>query len=84
MSVDEIDFDVDLRELQGQDGVDILCDFLGAIGRRPGKPVVMTSGGDCGNPVLGFDPTADRVVLLADPQLVELVGPVTGGAGSDE
>ncbi|MDO0909351.1 hypothetical protein QQM39_00240 [Streptomyces sp. DT2A-34] len=87
MSADEIDFDVDFRELQGQDGVDILCDFLGAIGRRLGKPVVMTGGGDYGNPVLGFDPTADRVVLLADPQLIELielVGPATGGAGSDE
>jgi hypothetical protein len=84
MSADEIDFDVDLRELQGQGGVDLLCDFLGAIGRRLGKQVVMTSGGDYGNPVLGFDPTADRVVVLADPQLIELVGPATGGAGSDE
>ncbi len=68
MSADEIDFDIDLRELQGQDGVDTLCGLLGAIGRRLGKPVVMTGEGDYGNPVLGFDPAADRVVLLADPQ----------------
>ncbi|MFI1203452.1 hypothetical protein ACH4VR_29150 [Streptomyces sp. NPDC020883] len=71
LSADEIGFDVDLRELQGQDGVDILCGFLGAIGRRLGKPVVMTGEGDHGNPVLGFDPAADRVVLLADPQLTD-------------
>lgn len=66
MSVDEIDFDVDLRQLQGQVGVDILCGFLSAIGRRLGKPVAMTAEGDDANPVLGFTPAADRVVLLAD------------------
>lgn len=42
MSVGEIDFDVDLRELQGQEGVDVLCGLLGAIGRRLGRPVLMT------------------------------------------
>ncbi|ALV49064.1 hypothetical protein ACWDMR_09985 [Streptomyces althioticus] len=73
MAAEEIDFDVDLRELQGQEGVDVLCRLLAAVGRRLGKPVVMTAGGDYGNPVLGFDPTVDRVVLMADPQLIELV-----------
>ncbi|GAB2560212.1 hypothetical protein [Nocardia heshunensis] len=63
----EIDFD--LRELQSQAGVDILCDFLHAIGRRLGKPVLMCSEFDSFSSrflVLGFDPGADRVVLLAD------------------
>ncbi|GAA3248433.1 hypothetical protein ACFO1B_39420 [Dactylosporangium siamense] len=69
MSAAEIDFDVDLRELQGQAGVDTLCGFLGAIGRRLGKPVVMTAEGGYGDPVLGFDPAADRVGLLQDPRL---------------
>lgn len=69
MSAAEIDFDVDLRELQGQVGVDTLCGFLRAIGRRLGKPVSMTAEGDHGHPVLGYDPAADRVVLLADPKL---------------
>lgn len=68
-SADWIDFDVDLRELQGQRGVDLLCDFLGAIGRTLGKRVLMSAEGDLGHPVLGFDPAADRVVLLADPRL---------------
>ncbi|MFF7454359.1 hypothetical protein [Kitasatospora sp. NPDC008115] len=68
MSAEEIDFDVDLRELQGQEGVDGLCRFLAAVGRRLGKPVVMTAEGDHGHPVLGFDPAADRVVLMADPR----------------
>jgi hypothetical protein len=68
MSAREIDFDVDLRELQGQVGVDTLCCFLGEIGRELGKPVLMTpEGGSQDHPVLGFDPALDRVVLLADP-----------------
>ncbi|MFD9442360.1 hypothetical protein ACFWBR_29645 [Streptomyces sp. NPDC060006] len=53
---DEVDFDVDLRELQGQERLDVFCGFLREIGRRLGKPV------------LGFDVEADRVVLLADSQ----------------
>lgn len=66
---DEIDFDVDLRELQGQERLDVFCDFLREIGRRLGKPVLMDAEGDYGHPVLRFDVEADRVVLLADPQV---------------
>jgi hypothetical protein len=66
---DEVDFDVDLRELQGQDRLDVLCGFVGEIGRRLGKPVLMDPEGGYGHPVLGFDVEADRVVLLADPQV---------------
>ncbi|MES9602972.1 MULTISPECIES: hypothetical protein [Actinomadura] len=57
MSAEEIDFDVDLRELRGQAGVDVLCRFLTAVGRRLGKPVVMTSEGDHGNPCSGSIPS---------------------------
>jgi hypothetical protein len=64
---EEIDFDVDLRELQGQERLDVFCGFLGAIGRRLGKPVLMEPEGHHGHPVLGFDVEADRVVLLMDP-----------------
>ncbi|WP_190094404.1 hypothetical protein [Streptomyces melanogenes] len=64
---DEIDFDVNLRELQGQERLDVFCGFLGEIGRRLGKPVLMDPEGDSGHPVLGFDVEADQVVLLAEP-----------------
>lgn len=64
---DEIDFDVDLRELQGQEQLDVFCGFLQEIGRRLGKPVLMDPEGGHGHPVLGFDARADRVVLLAEP-----------------
>jgi hypothetical protein len=68
MSAGDIDFDLDLRELQGQAGVDVLCDFLTEIGRELGKPVTMMSeGGSMAHPLLGFDPALDRVVTLADP-----------------
>jgi hypothetical protein len=67
-SADSIDFDVDLRELQGQQRLDILCAFLATIGRRLGKPVLMAPEGDEEHPVLGYQPEADRVVLLADPR----------------
>ncbi|WP_331735690.1 hypothetical protein OG379_40765 (plasmid) [Streptomyces sp. NBC_01166] len=66
---DEVDFDVDLRELQRQDRLDVFCGFLREIGRRLGKPVLMDSEGDCGHPVLGFDVEADQVVLLAGLQV---------------
>lgn len=65
-----IDFDVDLRELQGQERLDVFCGFLREIGRLLGKPVLMDPEGDHGHPVLGFDPEADRVVLLAEPLIM--------------
>ncbi|MCF3103216.1 hypothetical protein IPZ58_16750 [Streptomyces roseoverticillatus] len=80
MSAEEIDFDVDLREVQGQEGADVLCEFLATLGRRLGKAVTMSTEGDYGNPVLGFDPGADRVVLMADPESVELTAVAGRGA----
>ncbi|MFF1818826.1 hypothetical protein ACFVWG_16105 [Kribbella sp. NPDC058245] len=67
----DVNFDVDLRELQGQQGVDILCALLCTLGRRLAKPVLMGDEAGWGRdqPVLGFDPVADGVVLLADPRL---------------
>lgn len=67
-AAEEIDFDLDLREIQGQERLDVLCGFLAAIGRRLGKPVLMDSeGGDGSRPALGFDIEADRVVMLIEP-----------------
>jgi hypothetical protein len=62
---EQIDFDVDLREIQGQEKLDVFCAFLKVIGRRLGKPVLMDAeGGDPrSHPVLGFRVEADRVVL---------------------
>ncbi|MDX2546149.1 hypothetical protein ACOT81_27355 [Streptomyces sp. WI04-05B] len=64
---DEVEFDVDLRELQGQERLDVFCGFLREIGRRLEKPVLMDPEGDQGHPVLGFDVEADRVLVVAAP-----------------
>ncbi|WP_091052240.1 hypothetical protein [Nocardioides sp. YR527] len=67
----EIDFDVDLRELQGQEGVDTLCLFLREIWHGVGKPVLMTNeGGSKEHPVLGYDPVMDKVTMLAEDSAV--------------
>ncbi len=67
-AVEEIDFDVDLRELQGQERLDVFCGFLRVVGRRLGKPVLVDAeGGGHSHPVLGFDVEADQVVLSAGP-----------------
>ncbi|MFJ1753419.1 hypothetical protein [Kitasatospora sp. NPDC088134] len=65
-----IDFDVDLRELQGQERLDVFCGFLREIGRCLGKPVLMDPETDYGHPVLAFDVESDRVVLLAEPLIM--------------
>ncbi|WP_329183353.1 hypothetical protein [Actinacidiphila glaucinigra] len=62
-----VDFDVDLRELQGQERLDVLCGFLREFGRRLGRPVLMEGEGAYGHPILGFDVESDRVVLLMEP-----------------
>ncbi|MFF3606739.1 hypothetical protein [Streptomyces sp. NPDC002463] len=62
-----VDFDVELRELQGQERLDVLCGFLRGIGRRLGKPVLMDGEGAYGHPILGFDVETDRVALLMEP-----------------
>ncbi|MGW3684536.1 hypothetical protein [Streptomyces prasinus] len=69
-AAEEIDFDVDLRELQGQERLDVFCGFLRVIGRRLGKPVLIDPQGDYGRSVLGFDVEIDRVVLLAEPPVM--------------
>ncbi|GAA4525162.1 hypothetical protein [Amycolatopsis samaneae] len=66
LAEDRIDFDVDLRELQGQDRLDLFCGFLRAIGTCLAKPVSMaTEGGGPGEVFLRFDPVADEVRLTA-------------------
>jgi hypothetical protein len=68
-AAEEIDFDLDLREIQGQERLDEFCGFLRAVGRHLGKPVLMD--GEMGNPaehpVLGFFIETDQVVVIDPP-----------------
>ena len=77
-----IDFDIDVRELQGQERLDLFCGFLTAIGRRLRKPVLMDAEGDHGHPLLGYDNAADRVVIMAEP-LSEQTSPTSSRPADD-
>ncbi|MFI9363300.1 hypothetical protein ACIG5E_19930 [Kitasatospora sp. NPDC053057] len=61
-SAERIDFDVDLAQLRGQEGLDALCGFLAAVGRRLGRSVPTYAEGGSG-PFLGYDCEADRVLV---------------------
>lgn len=62
-SDERIDFDVDLRFLQGQERLNHLCDFFAVLGRHLGRSVWMSSEGG-GHPLLGFDVATDRMVVV--------------------
>ncbi|WP_327064459.1 hypothetical protein [Kitasatospora sp. NBC_01302] len=64
---EQIDFDLDLRELQGQERLDVLCGFLAAIGRRLGTSVPLFPEGGGVRPLLGFDLAADRIRMMSTP-----------------
>jgi len=63
-TADEVTFDVDLRELQGQQQIDKLCALLRAVGRRLRKKVAMYPEGFDVQPDLSYLPDIDRVVLV--------------------
>ncbi|HZL73948.1 MAG TPA: hypothetical protein VFB83_01115 [Propionibacteriaceae bacterium] len=65
-SPSEIDFDIDLRELQTQERLDQLCDFLREMGRELGKPILITPEGasNASYPFMEYDPQLDRIVAV--------------------
>ena len=58
-AVDEIAFDVDLRELAGQVGIDRLCGLLRLVGSRLSRDVPLYAEGDPAAPVLRYDLATD-------------------------
>lgn len=65
---DSIEFEVNLREVQGQEGIDKLCALLRAFGRLLGKPVLMYSEGATDAADIGYMADGDRVVNLVPPE----------------
>ncbi|WBP90425.1 hypothetical protein [Kitasatospora cathayae] len=61
-SAERIDFDVDVDRLRGQEGLDVLCEFLAAVGRRLGRSVP-TYAGSGDTPFLQYDRETDRVLV---------------------
>jgi len=70
-SVEEIVSDVDLHQIQGQDQLDVFCQFLQTVGAALGKRVEVYSEGtsidDGHTPLLAYDPAYDQVQFLAGP-----------------
>jgi hypothetical protein len=62
---EEIEVDFAPEELQGQERLDLLCSFLRAVGRRLGKPVVLTPENLRDRPLIGYDIDAGRVLAVA-------------------
>jgi hypothetical protein len=62
---DSIDFDFDPRELQSQEDLDVLCHVLRTLGRKLGKPVILSPEGMPGKPLAAYDPGSGRVTALA-------------------
>ncbi len=60
-SDDEIEFDFDPRELQGQDRLDVLCSFLRTVGSALNKPIVVTPENSPDRPLLTYTPSDDRL-----------------------
>jgi hypothetical protein len=60
----QIRFDVDPRQVQGQQELNQLCKLIRLIGRTLGKPVSMSPEGDDDHPFLIYDIEADAVVML--------------------
>jgi hypothetical protein len=64
-TVEEIEVDFARGELQGQERLDLLCEFLRAVGRRLGKPVILTPENFPEDSLIGYDVATDRIVAIA-------------------
>jgi hypothetical protein len=79
-SPDEIDSDVSLFEIQGQERLDAFCGFLRTLGKTLDKRVLVYAEGDHSPegypsypPMMAYELADDQVVFLAHP-----CGPSTG------
>ena len=72
-SPDEIDSDVSLHEIQGQERLDLFCGFLRTLGKTLDKRVLVYAEGDhryppmMASPMMAYELADDRVVFLAHP-----------------
>ena len=66
---DEAVFDIDTRELQGQERVDLLAAFLADLGRAFGFPVALAVEGldPLKKAYLRYEPADDEFVFAASP-----------------
>lgn len=63
---EEIEFDLDPRQITDQSSLDVVCEFLRAIGRELRKPVVVTAENDPAWTIMRYDPRTDEIAA-GDP-----------------
>ena len=57
----EIEFDVDPREVRGQEEFALVCDFVRSIGALAGRRVEVSAEGSSGPLVMSFDPATSEI-----------------------
>ena len=58
---DEMEFDVDPREVRGQEEFALVCDFVRSIGALAGRRVEVSAEGSSGPLVMSFDPATGEI-----------------------
>jgi hypothetical protein len=65
---EEIEFSVDPREIDAQQHLDTMCEFISTIGRTLGKPVLACIEGEPRAPaMMRYEPATDDVVASPGP-----------------
>ena len=60
------------KDLQSQAALDVLCHVLRTLGRKLGKPVILTPEGMPGKPLAAYDPGSGRVSAIGpNPRTAE-------------
>jgi hypothetical protein len=65
---DQIEFDLDPREVVGQRELDAVCGFVREIGQALDKPVLVTWESAPSEPILRYEPGTDDVVRVESQQ----------------
>jgi hypothetical protein len=57
---DEIEFNIDPKEITSQSDLDVLLKFLRFVGNTVNKPVLLTPENLIASPIISYDPLADQ------------------------
>jgi len=79
--VDEIEFDVDPKEIVGQEEFDAVCEVVRVIGQALGKPVGVTDESAHSQVIMRYDVSTDSFVRVPPPPTVSLSA--CGRSGAD-
>jgi hypothetical protein len=65
-SPDEIDFDIDPREIVGQSQLDAVCEFVRVVGKALDKPVAVTWEGESAREAafMRYEPETDAILRV--------------------